>query len=316
MSLLYRLYFALPNFAKFGFVGKVLNRLLGKVLKIIFDLTIPFYLDQNIADPGVGLNKEKRTETFIVSLTSFPTRIEDIWITIEIILRQSFKPDKVILWLAKDQFPDKKIPKRLLKLKERGLTIEFCDDDLRAHKKYFYSIQKYPNANIITLDDDLYYDKHVLRNVVELHKKYPNLIATNRAHKFTFENGKVKKYRKWKHNVVDAKPSHLLVPTGGAGTLYPPGALHEKAFDKKLIKKLCFHADDLWLKMMAYLNNTSVVTNNRYNKDFVTIASTQTEKLVSSNVLNGGNDQQLKNICRHFNVDLGQLANNESKENR
>ena len=36
----------------------------------------------------------------IVSLTSFPARIDKVYLCINSLLRQSFKADKVILWLA------------------------------------------------------------------------------------------------------------------------------------------------------------------------------------------------------------------------
>lgn len=311
MNFLYRLYFALPNFARIGIVGKAINRILGMILKRIFDAFVPAYLKRTAHKAGYGLNTEPRDEAYIVSLTSFPARINDIWITIEIILRQSFKPDKIILWLAKDQFPNKKLPESILTLVNRGLSIEFCNEDLRSHKKYFYVMQQYPDANIITLDDDLYYDKYVLENVVKLHKAYPKLIATNRAHKFTFGNSnQLKPYRKWQHNVTDKKPSFLLVPTGGAGTLYPPESLSKNTLDKNVFSQICFHADDLWLKVMSLLSNTNVITNNRYNKDFVTIKTTQKEKLVSNNVFAGGNDEQLKSVLEYYQIDLFQLLNN------
>lgn len=47
-----------------------------------------------------GLNTKKRDEHYTVSLTSFPARIEYIHIAIETLMRQSFKPDHIVLWLA------------------------------------------------------------------------------------------------------------------------------------------------------------------------------------------------------------------------
>lgn len=306
MNLLYSIYYWLPNFAKLGYAGKVVNYILLKILKKSFDYHVPGHLKKTASKAGMGINTtEKRERRYIVSLTSFPARIDDIWISIETILRQSFKPDMIILWLAEEQFPDKKLPQSLLDLQERGLTIRYCDD-IRSHKKYYYTIKEYPDDYVITLDDDLYYDKDVIRNVVEIHKRFPDMIATNRAHKITFnEDGSVKPYRKWKHNDDSRlKPSHRLLQTGGAGTLYFPGCLNPSAFDKELIKELCFHADDVWLKMMAYLNGNKVVTNSKYNKDYVTVSTTQKEKLVTQNVIDGGNDKQLKNIISYFKINF------------
>ena len=63
----------------------------------------------------------------------------------------------VILWLSKEQFPDRSfIPNSLLSLEKRGLIIELCEGDLRSHKKYYYALRQYPNDIIITIDDMLF----------------------------------------------------------------------------------------------------------------------------------------------------------------
>ena len=77
--------------------------------------------------------------------------------------------------------------------------------------------------------------------------------------------------------------------------------------NKDLIKQIAFHADDLWLKMMCFLNNKKVVTNNKYNKDPITVKSSQIEKLVTFNVLEGGNDEQLNSIVKYFNINIKDL---------
>lgn len=310
MNFLYYLYFALPSFDLMGIPGKVINRLLSLAMKRVFDSLVPSFFNRTMHKQGLGINTENREETIIVSLTSFPARINDIWITIETILRQSFKPDKIILWLANEQFPDKVLPARLNQLINRGLTIEYCTD-LRSHKKYYYSLKNFPESKIITLDDDLYYHKDVLKNLMVLHKQFPGQIVTNRAHKITFNGKNINPYRKWKHNVTDTIPSHLLVATGGAGTLYTKGALSQDVFNEKLFKKLCFHADDLWLKVMALKNHTMIVTNKCYNKDYISVGLTQKQKLVTTNVINGGNDEQLKNLLEHFKIDLNEIRKSD-----
>jgi len=306
MNLLYSLYFLLPNFARLGILGKAINKVLAIILKRIFDLFVPYYLKISSKSQGSGISSNESGKIIVVSLTSFPARISQVWISIETILRQSYKPNIIILWLAEDQFPDKVVPTSLTRLISRGLSIRFCED-LKSHKKYFFALKEFPDANIITLDDDLYYPKDVIKNIVDLNERYPNLIATNRAHRFTFRENVLIPYRKWDDNVTDIYPSHCLVQTGGAGTLYPPNCLHPDVFNESVIRTICFHADDLWLKMMAYMKDTMVVTNDKYNKDFITTSSTQKVRLVVYNVLNGGNDIQLKNICEHYSIDLSEL---------
>ena len=52
---------------------------------------------------GSGITKKKRGREVILSLTTIPDRITKTWITIESLLRQSCKPDQIILWLAEDE---------------------------------------------------------------------------------------------------------------------------------------------------------------------------------------------------------------------
>jgi len=304
MNFLYRIYFLLPNFKFLGIFGKIINRILTICLKRVFDMTIPWYLGKTSGKAGLGINTEARDEEFIVSLTSFPARIDDIWITIETILRQSFKPDKIILWLAEEQFPDKKLPHSLTKLESRGLAIKYCED-LRSHKKYYYTMKENPESIIITLDDDSYYPRDVIKDLVALHKKYPETICANRAHKIKFENGKIKPYRQWEINCKKfEEPTKELVPTGVGGVLYPAGVMDSILFDKDLFSEICFFADDLWLKMCSLKKGTKVISNKYYNKDLVAVSRTQENSLLSNNSFGGGNDEQMLNLLNYFKIDL------------
>jgi hypothetical protein len=290
---IYKIYFSLPNFGRVGKFGKGIDRAMDiYLLKKIFDKIVTRNLVEKSTD--YALNTTKRDETYIVSITSFPARISEAWISLECIMRQTFKPDKITLWLAEEQFPDKVLPESLLAFEKRGLEIRFCDD-LKSHKKYYYSILENPEANIITLDDDLFYDKFIIENLVALHKKFPKNIVTNRAHKMTFRDGKLRPYKQWNHNVTQAEPSFLLLHTSGAGTLFPPHILPKETFDKDLIKTLSY---------------VKVVTNDKYNKDLVTTGKTQVESLVSTNSKGGGKDQQLLNVMKHFNINISDYINN------
>lgn len=305
---IYRVYFGLPNFGRIGKFGKGIDRAMDiYVLKKIFDRLSAKLITGSTGEHG--LNTEKRDETYIVSMTSFPARIDEAWISLEYIMRQTFKPDRIILWLAEEQFPDKVLPESLLAFQKRGLEIRFCDD-LKSHKKYYYTILENPEANVITLDDDLYYDRYIIENLVGLHKKFPKNIVTNRAHKMTFSGTKLKPYSKWDHNVTQSEPSFLLLHTSGAGTLFPPNILPKETFDKNLIKTLSYRSDDVWLKIMSIFAGVKVVTNSKYNKDLITTGSTQAESLVSTNSKKGGKDIQLVNVMQHFDIKISDYINN------
>ena len=65
-------------------------------------------------------------------------------------MNQTIKPDKIILWLAKDELSDGKVPQKILKLKSRGLDIKIVNENLKSYKKLVYTISEFPTSNIIT----------------------------------------------------------------------------------------------------------------------------------------------------------------------
>jgi hypothetical protein len=303
MNKILSFYYALPHDSKWGIFSKVLNRIAARIIKRYLDKTMPRKFDIESSRKLIGINTtEIREKKYIVSLTSFPARIEDVWISIETILRQTFRPDAIILWLSEDQFKGIELPSKLKNLEKRGLTIKFVSGDIRSHKKYKYALDQYPDDYIITLDDDLYYDKNLIENLVELKEKYPNCIPSNRAHKIKFNGDKIDSYNNWIHNSFQKEPSYSLVQTGGFGTLYSSQDLFLDYNKEDIFLKLTPYADDLWLKFMVLLKCNKIITNNRYNKDPITVKGTQENKLVSHNILNGGNDVQFENLLKHYNL--------------
>lgn len=199
-----------------------------------------------------GLNTKKRREIYIVSLTTFPARIDHVHIAIETLLRQSFKPDGIVLWLAESQFPGKKLPNALRDLEGRGLTIRWCED-LRSHKKYFYAFREYPNANILLADDDLFYPPDSLRRLIRLHRKYPDHICALSAQIIgpTLSSPpSVWPSQTPGQRYIGCREAQAFT---GAGSLFPPNLLPEETFRAEKAMILAGTADDLWLKAMSLL---------------------------------------------------------------
>lgn len=314
MNRILNFYFSLPHDKTLGILSKAFNRIMARICKRILDKIVPAYFLKTQHQFPSGVNTSHREQEVVVSLTSFPARIEEVWIVIECLFRQTYKADQIVLWLSKEQFPDKKLPQSLLAQTHRGLDIRFVDEDLRSHKKYIYAFEAFLDAQIITVDDDLYYDHKLIENLINLKKQYPNDVVTNRAHQISFKkSGSIKEYKNWKHNSTRKLPSYFTVQTGGFGTLYEKTDLDESYNDVEIIKNIIPHADDLWLKVQTLLTNKKVATNARYNKDPLTIKSSQIEKLVSKNVIDGGNNQQLTAVLNHFSLgNLEKFKKNKS----
>lgn len=253
---------------------------------------------------NVLLQNEK--PELIVSLTSYPKRIKTVWITIESLLRQTKKPDLIILWLAKEQFPNGNIPKSLREQQKRGLTIRWCDN-LMSHKKYFYVCQEYPDANIITADDDLIYPPFWASRLWKMHMEHPTDVVALTCQTIS------PSYRtlpsKWlgvaREKIIS---SYRVSLNSGSGALFPPNSLPLEAFNKEAIKKLCPYADDLWLTAMTHMNGIKT-TKYEFNPFPIVIRSTLVESLCTNfnsaqkdHPIN--NDTQWAAITREYQTQL------------
>ena len=115
----------------------------------------------------------------IVSMTSYPARIQNVPLSIYALHQEQFlPPDEVHLWLAKDQFPEtySDLPAELILLEKYGLvTIHWLPNNTYVHKRH--EIFKYVQSGCVFLiDDDVIYDPELIKNVMELHAKHPNAI--------------------------------------------------------------------------------------------------------------------------------------------
>lgn len=250
-----------------------------------------------------GINNKKRKEQYIVSLTSFPARIEYVHIAIETLLRQRCKPDQIILWLAESQFPDKKLPEKLTVLCDRGLTIRWCDN-LRSHKKYFYAMREFPDANIILADDDLFYSPDTIARLVRTHKKRPRDIIAASVQIIGPEMTSGPSL--WQ----GPKPGRRYVSSvnaqafTGAGSLFPARWWPEEAFHKERAMALAATADDLWLKAMSLLAGVKTTACHKVRGFPVSIDIKNNQTLFQMNGTKGENvnDRVWAALVEHYQL--------------
>ena len=257
--------------------------------------------------------RRQDSKKLIVSLTSYPARIHCVTQVLATIYRQTLLPDEIILWLAKSQFPNKldDLPPDLLTLvKEKKLSVQWCDDDLKSHKKYFYVFRKYPDALVITIDDDLLYHPQLIENLYASWLLHPDAVSAARAHLIRIsETGDILPYKMWPQemDVCISAPSMRLLATSGAGTLFPT-ALFTKVldlFDEESIKNTCLYADDLWLKAVQLAAGIPVVVAEDCKK-LQFVPQSQDVGLYHENFSHGGNDSQLTKIIQVIDTRYGQ----------
>jgi hypothetical protein len=264
------------------------------MVRLSANVTLPIYFRITQGNTRYLLKSCVKTEgRIIVSLTSFPARIGRLWLVIETLLRQTQKPDKIMLWLSEEQFPSlQTLPKNLLRLQKRGLEIRLCKGDLRSHKKYYYALQKFPEDTIITVDDDIYYRKEMIEKLITLSKLYPKSIIANCGCQIQVANGEILPYRKWDKVRSYPTPSFNYFFGSGGGILIPSKSLNKEVLNKNVFMQLCLYADDVWLNMMCRLNSFSIARTD-YHSSLLPVMRFRNSTLASINVDEGMNDKQL-----------------------
>lgn len=239
----------------------------------------------------------------IVTLTSIPSRLGIIDLTIRSLLNQTNKPQKILLWLNEDL--RHQIPKKLTELEGDIFEIRYQKELTCSHRKLIYSLLEFPETTLVTCDDDLIYSQSWLESLHKEHQQHPNSVIANECRMISYDtDGELLPYKQWKMqkdtNIADQK----LLPIGYGGVLYPAHALHPDATNQELFLTLTPKADDLWFKMMSFLQGTEVRRASKPSPKPTPIAGSQKISLKKTNVRQDGNREQWQALCNHYNVKL------------
>lgn len=245
----------------------------------------------------------------IVSLTTYDKRIDNVFYTIETLMRQTLAPDRILLHIHEDFCGEHKLPKTLVSQAKRGLEIVPVPRDLGPHTKYFYALKDNPNSLIITVDDDILYPVDTVEKLYRAYRQQPDIIHCNRAHRIlTSSIGGILDYKRWDFDIHSSDPSLAVFPTGVGGVLYFPGCLDPAVLDSELFMRIAPMADDVWLKAMSLKQNTlcaKVDDVRNFTLRFPTIPDSQLFTLKRSNKKSeAGNDAQLSKVFEQYNLNL------------
>ncbi|MBR1926776.1 MAG: glycosyltransferase [Bacteroidales bacterium] len=238
----------------------------------------------------------------IVSLTTFPARIGKLWVVLQSLFRQTVRPDKIVVVLTEDEFPGgvSSLPSSLDPFLDLGVEVVFRPYNLKCHNKYEYSLRTFPEAVVITVDDDCYYRSDTIERLLTLHDKYPGSVCCDIA--AVIDPDHFFDYSCWRKSSSASAPGHLNVALGFAGVLYPPGLPVERFCDKDLAMGMAPTADDLWLKAVEIDCGVKVACGDFFPKP-VTIKSSQK---ISLRKVNKGsahrNDSQWMALDDHFHL--------------
>ena len=271
--------------------------------KKYIDAALRHFKDRGV-EPDSGRN-------IVVSLTSYPARMPEAQYTLFSLLKQSLKPNKVLLWLGEEQFPNREqdIPEKILALQKNGLDIRWTKD-IKSYKKLVPALREYPDAIIVTADDDLFYDPHWLGLLYADYQRNScaPMVYAHRAHRIqTSLGGQILPYFAWlaapRAGLQDG-PSWFNLATTGAGALFPPHVLQADMLREEVFCALAPSADDIFFWAAAVMKDTKITV---VEGNFATLIPTMSTPLDDEdsclsvrNVLQGKNDEQLAGILARY----------------
>lgn len=238
----------------------------------------------------------------IISLASFPARYKTLTPVIASLLNQDSPAHSLHLWIpegTKSQLPDSLSP-----LLDRGLYIHKCDH-LGSYSKLIHALREFPDFNIVTADDDMIYPHQWLSSLHKEHLLHPQDISafTCRLMKLSGDPILSAPYKDWKHVKSGANTTHPhYMSIGFTGVLYPPHTFNEEVFNTDLIQKLRIKNDDIWFKIMAVRNHKN---HRKIKPSFgkeIYLPFTQGVGLKQTNVKKFGNEEQIKSLVEHYNL--------------
>lgn len=288
-------------------VSKIYTRINDLRRCLVFDYWRCYYNVLNLCCTSSGITDTKCSQDeIIVSVTTYDKRLDSVCLAIESVMHGSVKSNKVILWLA-EEMRNRPLPKSLKRLQKRGLVIDYCED-IRSFKKLVPTLRKYPEACIVTIDDDQIYEKNMLKYLLDCRKQDAHCIPANEVYRARLNaQGRFRCYSEWHINYPRHDKSFLNFPIGEGGVLYPPGSLDEEVLNGSAFMRLCPKGDDIWFYSMALRNGFPVVkTHTSDVRGCVSIENpeVQATALKIQNCSNGEsmNDRQLNAVFDEYHL--------------
>lgn len=300
------------NFSFFAKVAEVVLSLAGELHRQGNISDIDYRLISAMASIHM-LGKEWTPKKLIVSMTSYPARISGVSQALETIFNQTLQPDEIVLWLGKEKFPNQlsDLPKELQRLAKEGKIAIKWVHDLGPHTKYFYAFKAYPDALVITVDDDVLYPENMIEHLYQSYLLFPNAVSALRARLiFLSDDGEFSPFKDWFIINCTDKDSPLVsmqfLAEGVGGCLYPTDLFLDAValLDVGIIQRTCPNNDDLWLKAMQLMLDIPVVAAGS-GKNPDNVPDSQKLALWHYNLTEGGTDYEWRLILREMEKRYG-----------
>lgn len=280
-----------------GTINKLLRPFRGFVL-LLSNWCIPWLFRYG----KKNRKKAKCKKNVVVSLTTFPARIEKVDLVIRSLLNQVVCPWKIILWLSRDQFGSKEgLPTQLKSLQNDIFEIRIVNGDIRSHKKFFYSFEEFWNSIIILVDDDIFYPSTMVRDLLNEHESHPKAIVCRYARRIKVIESVLAPYSSWVREIGISSDNNIFFGSGG-GTLLMPQFLYKDVCNQELFMNLTPMADDIWLNAMVRLAKLEI--RKIKSQELMPITESNGINLSSGNIGSDLNDKQIQAVVDYYSNNM------------
>lgn len=273
--------------------------------RLKYDTRSMSLIDSTLHSSCSGVSAEERDKEIIVSLTTHGKRLHDVCIAIESIMQGSVLPNRIVLWLS-DAIQQEPLPVALQNQCRRGLEIRYTQD-IGPYTKLIPTLTAYPDATIVTIDDDIIYPYDMLEMLLNAHRMYPNQICANRIIEARYlSNGKLASFIDW-HPMTNRKCiARTNFFEGLGGVLYPVGCFPKEVFNREVFLAICPTADDIWFNAMAMLQGTLTVYANTHYTHLPLLVNEEVQDIglwQTNNAQKGRqHNQQLNAVLSHYSL--------------
>lgn len=253
------------------------------------------------------LPEVKKGGNVTVSLTSHSKRVTDFApFAIYSIFHQTIMPNRIVLNINQEKWTDENLPELIKKLQIAGLEVNLCED-VGPHTKLLPALEKYPDDIIITVDDDIYYDKYLIEDLMTEYRLHASCVVCRDALVIGITPLGLLPYSDWQ--VATTNDTSHKLPLGVNGVLYAPHVFNKEVSNKSVYSHLCSKADDIWFMIQEVLQDIPVyVTSVSHHRGSSSVDHRNEYVEKGSNALHfqntqhGGNDMQLSNLIEHYNL--------------
>ncbi len=180
----------------------------------------------------------------------------------------------------------------------------FDPAEIRSYKKLIPALRDFPDDVIVTVDDDIYYHTDLLRDLLRLHKRFPDSIIAHRVRhlKLDAPYSEWKKYKWYDFIFRRYHFDYHAMQTGVGGVLYPPHSLDESMLKPEIFMKLAPTNDDIWFWAAAVAKGTYVIPlpDGRRHQHGVGKPGRFSLKTVNLKPGDDRNKTALDNILEHY----------------